>query len=334
MVFKKLRIMLHLNKITKLTLEITSFCNLHCPQCPRYTEEGFLSLEKQDHLNFYNFSKNFDLKKLPNLKEVKIEGDYGDALMHPELDKFLSFFESIDHILLYTNGSIRNSKWWGAAAKKYKNLTVVFSIDGLKDTNHIYRINSDWKKIMQNCTSFIKNGGNASWKYIVFKHNQHQIEMANELAKNLGFKNFFTHYSDRNFYGTRKWPVKIDGKYQFDLEISDYKDPTRMKPNDAVEKMNAEFPITCKFLKNGQIDINHTGHILPCYMTSGVTWKKGISPQLFRRTIGDIDSIDITKNNIESIAKSDFYVKNLSESLKKEETAHPICVANCSGCSV
>lgn len=325
--------MLNLNKITRLTLEITSFCNLHCPQCPRYTEDGFLAIDEQKHLDYDKFSENFEYKKFSSLKEIIIEGDYGDALMHPDLDKFLTFFQGIENIKVVTNGSIRKSHWWQNAAQKYKNLTVVFSIDGLEDTNHIYRINAKWKKILENCTSFIENGGNAEWKYIVFKHNQHQIEFAEKMANDIGFKDFYTHYSNRNFYGTNKWPVKIDGKYQFDLEIADNIDPDRMKPNKLAQKAKHKFPITCQWIEINQIYINHRGHVLPCCMTSGVTWKKGISNQLFRRTIGDIDDIDITKNNIVSIAKSDFYSKNLKESLKKEETAHALCVANCSGCS-
>lgn len=326
--------MLNLNKITQLTLEITSFCNLHCPQCPRYTEDGFLAIDEQKHLSYDKFSKNFDIKKFPNLKEIIIEGDYGDALMHPDLDKFLTFFKDIKNIKVVTNGTIRNPNWWQNTAQKYKNLTVVFSIDGLEDTNHIYRINAKWEKIIKNCTNFIKNGGYAEWKYIVFGHNQHQIQSAEKIAKEIGFKNFYTEYSNRNFYGTRKWPVKIDGKYQFDLEIADGIRPDRMKPHKKAQKIKPKFPISCRWIENDVIYINHKGHVLPCCMTSAVTWKKGISNQLFRRTIGDIDSIDITKNDIESITKSKFYHKNLKESLKKEETAHPICVANCSGCSV
>ena len=46
-----------------------------------------------------------------------------------------------------------------------------FAIDGLEDTNHIYRRNTDWVKIVQNATAYIAAGGRAEWDFIVFAHN-------------------------------------------------------------------------------------------------------------------------------------------------------------------
>ena len=53
-------------------------------------------------------------------------------------------------ITVHTNGGIRPPKWWSDLAKTYNNLSVVFSIDGLEDTNHIYRRKVVWGRVMEN----------------------------------------------------------------------------------------------------------------------------------------------------------------------------------------
>ena len=56
------------------------------------------------------------------------------------------------------------------------NGRVDFNIDGLQDTNHVYRKNTNFEKIIDNASAYIRMGGIAEWNYIVFKHNQHQID--------------------------------------------------------------------------------------------------------------------------------------------------------------
>jgi hypothetical protein len=44
----------------------------------------------------------------------------------------------------------------------------------LEDTNHLYRENVEWKKIMENARAFISAGGTAHWDMLIFDHNKHQ----------------------------------------------------------------------------------------------------------------------------------------------------------------
>ena len=95
-------------------------------------------------------------------------------------------------ISVSTNGGLRTKEFWKKLAEVLGDKgRVVFALDGLKDTNHIYRVNVDFDKVIANATTFIKNGGNAEWQFISFKHNQHQVDEARELSKQLGFKQFF-----------------------------------------------------------------------------------------------------------------------------------------------
>ena len=88
-----------------------------------------------------------------------------------------------------TNGSLKPGTYWtllGAILNQPRDY-VVFSIDGLEDTNHLYRVNSEWHRVMENARCFIDAGGSAHWDMLVYKHNEHQVESVKNLGKSLGF---------------------------------------------------------------------------------------------------------------------------------------------------
>lgn len=334
--------MITLADIKSITIEATSFCNLHCPQCNRFNQEGFLADNfNEAHLNFDNFAKNFDLNKLPNLQKIIFEGDHGDFLMHPDADKFLEFFANITGIQIITNGSLRSTKWWASLASQ-KNLKVVFSIDGLRDTNAIYRINSNYDKIINNAKIFIDHGGHATWKFIVFEHNQHQIDQAQEFALSMGFKEFVAIHTSRSWWTGNTWPVKVNGVYQYDLRPSNLvtKLPrqeftialdtlSKIKINQVTNNVNQNQNTLSRpkcWLDRGAMYVNHKGHFLPCCMVSGKLWKKDILSQLWQRIVGDATAIDLNYTNIEQIITSDFYQNQLEKSWQHAQTIHSACI--------
>jgi len=181
------------------------------------------------HVDIDRVIKNLQLEKLTSLKKVVLEGDKGDPAMHPQIEKFIEAFSNMKTppmIVLTTNGSIRNTAWWTRLAKKcYPNLKVVFSIDGLADTNHLYRVGIDFKKIIKNAQAFIDAGGYAVWKLIVFKHNQHQVEEIRTLSQTMGFAEYWIRAADDSrFKGLDKWPVKTDqGTHYLEINTKNYK---------------------------------------------------------------------------------------------------------------
>jgi MoaA/NifB/PqqE/SkfB family radical SAM enzyme len=104
----------------------------------------------------------------------------------------------------HTNASAKTPEWWSKLpAAMGKSHYVVFSVDGLEDTNHLYRQGTVWKNIMRNAEAFIQAGGRARWDYIVFGHNEHQVEEARALATSMGFEKFNVKKSNRFFSNTR-----------------------------------------------------------------------------------------------------------------------------------
>jgi sulfatase maturation enzyme AslB (radical SAM superfamily) len=73
---------------------------------------------------------------------------------------------------------------------QYKRYHVRFALDGLKDTHSLYRMGSDYDTVVKNMKTFIDAGGRATWKFIVFKHNEHQVDEASKLARELGCVTF------------------------------------------------------------------------------------------------------------------------------------------------
>jgi len=321
------------DQLHEIVFEATSHCNLHCPQCERYDQDGYLHPKlTPQHIDFDLVKQNINVAQLVGLKNVTFEGNYGDILMHPRARELFDLFSTVERVAATTNGSLRNKAWWADLGRNSK-VDVMFSIDGLEDTNHVYRINSNWQRIMENAESFISAGGQAYWKFIVFKHNEHQLDQARELSKTMGFQDFHWQYSDRSWFQGRVWPVKVEGQYLYDLEPAKSVTANTSTPAvitlDKIKKKNYTNPVQKCFLPQGRLYINSKGHVLPCCMTSGKTWGHDLESRMWQRLIGDINSIDLHHHTLEDILNSDFYQHRLINSFSGSPYTHPSCVAYC-----
>tara|TARA_B110000459_G_C16307466_1_gene357698 strand:- start:9 stop:662 length:654 start_codon:yes stop_codon:yes gene_type:complete len=103
------------------------------------------------------------------------------------------------------------------------NSQITLSIDGLQDTNHLYRVNSNWNKIQELFELIAKKKRKCEieWKYIVFEHNYHQVEEAKNLAKKIGIDKFRIQRTRRlnpkldiKAYDNPEWFKKIEIEYE------------------------------------------------------------------------------------------------------------------------
>jgi len=184
-----------------LHFEPTSRCNAACPMCARNVNgEGcIVSLADLDIRQFQlQIIKNINKK----LEKIFFCGTVGDPCADISLLEKIKWVKDLHPgivVGINTNGSIRNTNWWIDCANLLNGSLdyVVFSIDGLKDTNHIYRVGVQFDKVMQNAQAYIDSGGSAHWDMLVFDHNKHQIEKCKELAENMGFTWFRSKETDR-----------------------------------------------------------------------------------------------------------------------------------------
>lgn len=248
-------------------VELTTRCNAACPMCMRNLN-GDIDHPDLIKTDFdINWFDNFDLES----EKLTLCGNYGDPCVHPDLhlvvDKWLQKYNK--PILMMTNGGARKPEYWKLLAETAKDkLHVVFGIDGLEDTNHLYRRNVQWNKLIENAKAYIDAGGSATWKFIIFEHNKHQVDEAAELAKTLGFKKFekiktnrfekeyLPVYDKNNNEVYRLYEAKIDDKQY-----------TAKNPNRISVTKEWTGEISCYAKKESSIYIAADGRIYPCCNT-------------------------------------------------------------------
>lgn len=180
-----------------LHIELSTFCNAACPMCPRYYEgtdvvRPDLNLTQ---ITLEKFKKYFPVGNIKEFYRILYCGTMGDPLMAKDCFNIFEYVHNLNpncDQVVHTNGGIRNVEFWTKMGRLFNHpkMKLVFSIDGLEDTNHLYRRNVDWNTLITNVTTFIGAGGNATWEFLVFRHNEHQIKQAKELAYRMGFKLF------------------------------------------------------------------------------------------------------------------------------------------------
>ncbi|MEM8698430.1 MAG: radical SAM protein [Pseudomonadota bacterium] len=177
-------------------IELTDKCNARCPMCPRTNHLNHCRpnpVVENVELSPTDFRTHFTPEFCKRTEKVILGGAYGDPLASTGL------LEIVEHltehgvaVAIATNGSLRKPDWWARMGRAMARTGSVLElhIDGLEDTNALYRIGTDYRKIIENAKAFIATGARAEWHFILFRHNQHQVEEARRRAGLLGFAGF------------------------------------------------------------------------------------------------------------------------------------------------
>lgn len=180
---------------TPLELEITTVCNLSCPGCPRTVQAD---QKREWNTGHMDPSILETLLKDPTntFRNYVLCGCYGDPMYNPRFDQFLSLLiEHSARFTVETNGTCTNQKMWDRVVEMQFHPirhTFVFSVDGLEDTNHLYRRGSNWASIRNSMQTLaeLEHKPRMVWKWIEFPYNKHQTETARALSKQWGFDRF------------------------------------------------------------------------------------------------------------------------------------------------
>jgi MoaA/NifB/PqqE/SkfB family radical SAM enzyme len=274
----------NLEQIKEYQIEITTYCNAACPQCPRNIQGGNINpYMPLVHLDKSVIDKVFTTEICLKLQQIFFCGSYGDPIMHPEfLDILYDFRKKNPTLWLYihTNGGVHDTDYWQEIAKIMNGYGQIdFGFDGLEDTLHLYRRNIKYSVAMRNARAFINSGGRAQWNFIVFKHNEHQIEQARQLSKEYNFVNFLPRKTGRFYDHTNEcsypnWPVLDKNKnveYYLEEPVDEqWRNPSVLKIN-VLKKMHGGFKhylnqttITCDALLGQKVAITAEGLVLPC----------------------------------------------------------------------
>jgi len=194
--------------VKHLHLEISSQCNAACPLCARYPTSSLYehpSISMDQVWTIEQVRARLPTADLVNIEKFLINGTVGDFITNRDALEIIQHFSSASptaQIEINTNGSARTPEFWKSLAL-IKNVRISFALDGLEDTHHLYRRQTNWKFIIDNAKTFINAGGTADWIMTRFAHNDHQVDECASLAKQLGFAKFYARHSDRYFAPAR-----------------------------------------------------------------------------------------------------------------------------------
>jgi len=171
-------------KFAKVNVNVdASFrCRLQCPGCMRQTKFGKEKIKRSEDISVNNF-----IKLLKYFDHILLCGQISDSIYHPNfLDLLKIKFEhySNKRLSIHTNGSGKNIEWWKQVYSYSDNYTdFCFGLDGFsQETANQYRIGTKYDDVIKAMLlgGYLKK--NIRWRFMIFKHNEHEIELAKKFA--------------------------------------------------------------------------------------------------------------------------------------------------------
>jgi len=352
---------LTLDEITSLHVEITNKCNAACPMCGRNIFGGKTrNLRGLSEWSLADIS-HVITPNLTSLEEIEFCGTHGDPIVAKNLIEAVKLAKSRDvRVRIITNGSYNDTKWWTELLSYLgKNDTVVFGIDGI-ETNHLYRIHTNIELVMANLKLCCASPIRVDWDFLVFKHNEHELEKCKNLAHELGIRRFRIRRTPR-FSDIYPYPA-VNNKNQITHYLELPENPELRHPDiDGLSQMvgqhdgldenkvqtmiaaiesrttpivTEEQPyfswkpetITCLYRKEKKIYVNSRLEVFPCcYISDEYETVKNKYVHQLQYPIGELS---LRHNTWEEILNHPFYAHELGASLSQNNTISR-CIKSC-----
>jgi len=233
----------------KLHLGLTYKCTLACLECCRTNtrRDQIPHITEESHLKWEQYK---DLLQR-QYKHIEMCGNWGDPIYYPDLIQLVNYIHEVQddcYISLHTNGSyVKPNTWQRLAEAMSKKDELIFSLDGTKDTNHKYRINSDWKSIAAGVNTVFnyKHRPLLTQKTLLFSYVEQDMKNVIHQAMNMGFDRIrfdypITSEKTADLKPTRTVEENI-------LEMSKYVTPTRIR------RLGASFPVVYVYFRSENV---------------------------------------------------------------------------------
>lgn len=332
--------------VHEIQVDVTSYCNSFCGACVRNVKGGPVSpYVKLQHIDEKVWQKICDFAAETNTAKISFNGNFGDISSHPKFIQMLEYLYSVAgekvRLNIHTNGGARSENFWRDLAivtQKIPASVVTFSVDGLEDTNHIYRRGVNFDAVMKNAEAYIGAGGHARWRMIVFDHNIHQIEEASARAKEMGFiefvlnRSFATHIPVIEYRGmpageiTAPKPLHVERLRE---SVEWFDDSIPYIEVVTSEQMKRKSP--CPWTHYSRIQINQMGEVWPCCYFSMHTGRPDD-----RRRFGWLDEKielygedfnNLNHHSMLEVLSNTFFQKDLRKNFKRRLL--PLCSEKC-----
>lgn len=273
-------------------LEITQRCQAACPMCDRNENGGRDNMHLTNaELTLEDCQHIFQPEFIRQLNTMYMCGNLGDPIVAKDTLEVFRYFRKHNPdmwLSMNTNAGAKNIEWWQELADVIgRKGAVIFSVDGLRDTNHLYRQNVNWDNVERNMRAFIEAGGRARWDFIVFGHNEHQVDEARRIAEEWGVERFQLKKSARFFSANSKSKDEHQAKNRKGEDTTTIRKPEKLEyQNLALQKQKQiekqyggmreyydKCGIECKVAKEKNIFITAEGLLMPCCWTAGRMYK-------------------------------------------------------------
>ncbi len=176
----------------KITIESGNICNLRCPLCPTGQKDPSA---KKGLLSFQDFKKIID-EIGENLFLIRLY-NWGEPLLNKELIKMAEYAnENKIAVKISTNLSLPLEDAQAEALIRANLQKIYISCDGASSSTYpIYHIDGNFNKVISNMKLLLRkkkllrnNYTELVWLFHVFSHNEHEIDAARAMAKDIGIK--------------------------------------------------------------------------------------------------------------------------------------------------
>jgi MoaA/NifB/PqqE/SkfB family radical SAM enzyme len=367
----------------QITIEVTSNCQAKCPGCIRhkvFNPDTDLVSNPPKNLNLSVDVHNSLIDEVyDKIEYLTYDGSFGDSPFHPDFLELVEYAASkctkLIDLTISTNGSYKTPTFWkslGEILHKYLPTThhVMFDLDGIdNETQNMYRIATNYDKIIENAEAFISGGGLAVWKMIPFDFNDKLEKKARKLAKQHGFQFFQRNRiqrveqkavmialseklneldkmkdEDEDLLNISEELVEKNLKKARNL-IKDISIDNSLDAHENLEKAREQIGVTCKWGVNNRYQISHDGSVWRCcWMNSNYQYKTEFNAGERETWLRFTKKYNEGWNNLHSNSFNDiinhaFFIKDLEESFSNKfgDDINPklkVCTTKCSNLNV
>lgn len=258
-------------------IDVSTICQLKCPSCP--TASG--AIDKFVGSGFLKFADfKAVLEKNTWIQQVELT-NWGEIFLNPELLQMLQYAHENGIRLIAQNGVNLNNVKPDIleALVKYGFGALSVSIDGATpETYAMYRVNGNLENVLANIrklnefkAQYNSDKPKLSWQYIVFGHNEHEVDQAREMARELNMT----------------FNPKLNWEDMYDLPYTPVKDKEKIRElfgaadrEEFREKFQRHFcSVVCQEMWTSP-QINFDGEVLGCpvnhWMSYGNAFKENL----------------------------------------------------------
>ena len=154
----------------KIEMNVGNLCNLKCLTCRPSDSSQFLTENRVLHISQeiqsdYQLDEqavkhNLEIAFEKNLRVLDLRG--GESMLMPSIQELLLSAPDLScnktNLVIQTNGTVLNDAW-KIILKKFRQVSIILSIDAYSTDNHYIRYPADWDKI-ENTVEFLKTQRN------------------------------------------------------------------------------------------------------------------------------------------------------------------------------